>query len=140
MDYNTYDYSAYSDYGSSAGDTVMAAFYGVYMIIVLVLYALQVVAMWRIFDKAGETPWYSLIPILNMWKLYEITYGAGWKCFLVLIPFVGYFVPLIQAFRLGQAFGKGTGFNIGLVLLPQIFMLILGFGDASYYGPVGSFL
>ncbi|MBQ8928730.1 MAG: hypothetical protein IJ055_10730 [Oscillospiraceae bacterium] len=138
MDYSTY---GYSDYGSSAGDAVAGAVYGVYLVVLLIVYVLQVVAMWKIFDKAGETPWYSLIPILNMWKLYEITYGAGWKCFLTLVPFVGQFVPLIQAFRLGQAFGKGTAFNIGLVFLTPIFMIILGFdNNTSYFGPVGSFL
>jgi hypothetical protein len=30
---------------------------------------------------------------------------------------------------------KGTGFGIGLLLLPFIFFPILGFGSAQYQGP-----
>jgi hypothetical protein len=35
---------------------------------------------------------------------------------------------------LPSAFGKGTGFGIGLALLGIIFYPILGFGDAQYQG------
>ena len=38
--------------------------------------------------------------------------------------------------KLARAFGKGTGFAVGLILLPSIFYMILGFGDSVYYGPV----
>ena len=31
-------------------------------------------------------------------------------------------------------FGKGTGFGIGLLFLPFIFFLTLGFGSAQYQG------
>ena len=34
--------------------------------------------------------------------------------------------------KLGKAFGKSTGFIVGLVLLNTIFTLILGFGDSEY--------
>ena len=33
------------------------------------------------------------------------------------------------------AYGKGMGFAVGLLFLPNIFTLILGFGDAKYQGP-----
>jgi hypothetical protein len=35
---------------------------------------------------------------------------------------------------LARAFGKGSGFGIGLVFLPMIFYPILAFGDAKYQG------
>ena len=35
---------------------------------------------------------------------------------------------------LTKAFGKGVGFAVGLILLPFIFMPVLGFGDAQYVG------
>ena len=36
--------------------------------------------------------------------------------------------------KLGQAFGKSTGFIIGLIFLTPIFEMILGFGSAQYVG------
>lgn len=36
--------------------------------------------------------------------------------------------------KLAKAFGKGTGFAIGLIFLSPIFMLILGLGDSTSHG------
>lgn len=36
--------------------------------------------------------------------------------------------------RVAKAFGHGTGFGIGLWLLPHIFTLILGFDSSAYIG------
>ena len=36
------------------------------------------------------------------------------------------------AYKLSRAFGHGMAFTIGLVLMPAIFVMILGFGDDSY--------
>ena len=44
------------------------------------------------------------------------------------------FLAIYEAIKLGDAFKKGTGFKVGLVLLPNIFLLILAFGSAKYAG------
>ena len=36
---------------------------------------------------------------------------------------------------LAHAYGRSTGFGVGLVLLPPVFLCILGFGGARYEGP-----
>ena len=46
-------------------------------------------------------------------------------------------IQVIDQFKLAKAFGKGTGFGFGLLLLNPIFKLILGFGDAKYQGRQG---
>jgi hypothetical protein len=40
---------------------------------------------------------------------------------------------LVQVKR-SRAFGKGAGFVVGLILLPTVFNMILGFGSATYQG------
>ncbi|MGM0649448.1 MAG: DUF5684 domain-containing protein [Bacteroidota bacterium] len=35
------------------------------------------------------------------------------------------------------SFGKGAGFTVGLLLLPIIFVPVLGLGPAKYVGPGG---
>ena len=36
------------------------------------------------------------------------------------------------AIKLAKAFGKGIGYTLGIIFLPNIFTLILGFGKAKY--------
>lgn len=43
-----------------------------YLIFVLILAILQIVAWWRIFSKAGEAGWKSIIPIYNVIVLFKI--------------------------------------------------------------------
>jgi len=45
-------------------------------------------------------------------------------------------VSVIVFFDLAKVFGKSTGFGIGLILLPFIFIPVLAFGDAKYLGPI----
>ena len=125
---------------------------------IIILYILLVIAMWKIFTKAGEAGWKSLIPIYNSWVLYKIIGVNFWIWFLA-VPLAGaiisaiagekstigalvYLVALLAAdikssYGLAKSFGKGTGFTVGLVLLPFIFQLILGFGKDEYVGPNG---
>ena len=46
----------------------------VYVVCLLVVYVLLVIADWKIFSKAGEEGWKSLIPIYNMYILFKIIY------------------------------------------------------------------
>jgi hypothetical protein len=57
---------------------------------------------------------------------------------LLLIPGVNVTIGIILVFDLAKSFGKGAGFALGLLFLNLIFMLILGFGDARYVGPVAA--
>jgi hypothetical protein len=54
---------------------------------------------------------------------------------LMLIPIVNFIIWIILCIDVAKSFGKGVGFGIGLLLLPFIFSLILGFGSAQYQGP-----
>lgn len=143
MDYASY-YNSY--YGNSAAldagvGAALGAMLGMYLVIILVIYVLQIIAMWRIFSKAGEAGWKSLIPIYNAIILFKVSGLSPWLILAYLaaiIPFVGWIVPIVitilQANGLSKSFGKSTGFTVGLVLLPSIFYLILGFGNSEYIG------
>ena len=97
-----------------------------------------IVATWRIYDKAGEHGWASLIPIYAQYVLYRITWGNGWLFLLLLVPVVNVIVGIITLVKLAKSFGYGGGFACGLIFLNTIFMLILGFGSSRYMGPGGS--
>ena len=67
--------------------------------------------------------------------LYDIAWGTGWLFLLGFVPIVNIVVGIMVNFKLAKAFGKGTGFGLGLLFLNTIFILILGFGDTKYVGP-----
>ena len=110
-------------------------FYAVYMIVMLAICVLTIVALWKVFVKAGKPGWASLIPFYNTYCLYDIAWGNGWLILLTFVPCVGAIFGIIMLFKLAKAFGQGTGFGFGLLFLNTIFILILGFGSSEYVGP-----
>ncbi len=107
----------------------------VYVILSLAISVLTLVAMWKLFVKAGRAGWKCLIPFYNTYCLYDIAWGNGWLFLLMFVPCVNVVVGIMMLFKLAKAFGQGTGFGFGLLFLNTIFILILGFGSAEYVGP-----
>ncbi|MBQ7002364.1 MAG: hypothetical protein IJN57_00135 [Oscillospiraceae bacterium] len=143
MDYASYaDYYQYTQYTAepTVADTLMGPIVSALSGISLIISLVSIVAMWFLFEKAGESGIVSIIPIYGTWKMYEIVYGSGWKCLLLFVPVLGYVVSWMFYIRLAQAYGKSVLFGIGMLFFPPIFMLILAFGDAKYWGPVSSFI
>ena len=95
----------------------------------------MIIAMWKIFTKAGKPGWASIIPIYNIWVMLEVVGRPGWWLLLMLIPGVNLVIAIILLIDLAKSFGKGGGFAVGLLLLPYVFFPILGFGKAQYVGP-----
>lgn len=93
-----------------------------------------IVVMWKIFVKAGKPGWGSIVPIYNTILLLEIAGRPIWWIFLMFIPFVNIVIYIIVFIDFAKAFGKGTGFAIGLVFLPVIFFPILAFDNSVYQG------
>jgi len=103
--------------------------------IYLALVALVVAGWWMIFVKAGEEGWKAIIPIWNTLILLKIIGREWWWLLLLFVPIVNIVVWVIVSLNLAKSFGRGTGFALGLIFLPFIFSLILGFGSDTYKGP-----
>ncbi len=117
-------------------DTAQLAALGTGQIIFyLIVLVFSIVCMWKIFTKAGEAGWKTLIPFYNMYTEFKIAWGNGWLFLLMLIPVVNFVIAIIFEVKLAKAFGKGGGFAVGLIFLPIIFLPILAFGSAQYIGP-----
>lgn len=118
---------------------------------------LLIIANWKIFEKAGEKGWKSLIPIYNtyimfklvwntkmFWYLLGVSFGLGFigglagegtTLYNIAIICAGIYelvMYIILFNRLSKSFGHGTGFTLGLIFLPNIFTLILGFNKDTY--------
>jgi hypothetical protein len=117
-------------------DTAQLAALGTGQIIFyLIVLVFSIVCMWKIFTKAGEAGWKTLIPFYNYFIEFKIAWGNGWLFLLLLVPFVNIVIAIIYDVKLAKAFGKGGGFAVGLIFLPIIFLPILAFGSAQYIGP-----
>ena len=104
------------------------------MAISLILVGLLIASSWKVFTKAGQPGWASLIPIYNTVVLLEITEKPTWWFILFLIPGVNLIVSIVLTFALATAFNKSAMFGVGLLFLGIIFFPILAFGDAEYRG------
>lgn len=98
----------------------------------LVCTILSLVSMWMIFKKMGHEGWEGIIPIYSVYVLCKELYGNGWKFLLMLIPFYNIYFAIKLYIDWAHAFNKGTGFAIGMMLVPFIFQLMLAFGNAQY--------
>lgn len=133
-----------------------------YAVVALIWYIILIVANWKIFTKAGEAGWKSIIPFLNTFVLFKISWNAMmfWVMlgasvlggvftalagdeggFLSILALICYLVVLVitimQVHKLSKSFGHGIGFTLGLLFLSPIFTLILGLGKSQYIGPDG---
>jgi len=120
---------AQTDQSASSSSSPVGVIFG------LLVALLMIVALWKIFTKAGQPGWASLIPIYNIYIWCKIVGRPGWWVILMLIPFVNFIIAIILCIDLAKSFGNGVGFGVGLAFLGIIFFPILGFGSAQYQGP-----
>ena len=141
-------------YGLAGG---MFATLGIFAVLVSVaLYVLQIIGWWKIYTKAGEAGWKSLIPIYNFYILYKICWETkyfwytlaaallsgifsgigGTICTLLggLLSIAILVLTIMQNYKLAKAFGHGGGYTVGLIFIPWLFVLLLGFGSSEYQG------
>ena len=129
----TYDYSGLL--GALAGMLIFVT------IIALAITIFTIIVTWKIFKKAGKEGWIAIIPLYNVYTLFEITWGNGWYCLLLLtsiIPVLGWIacivITIITMVKLAKVFGKEGGFAVGLIFLNTIFLAILAFDKSTYIG------
>ena len=127
---------------------------GIYLMVAFIWWILQIVGNWRIFTKAGEAGWKSIIPVYSDYISYKIAWqpsyfwltlilglvvsaitaatngggdGTNTTILLIvsLIRLILSIISIMYSFKLAKAFGRGTGFALGLIFLQPIFLLIL---------------
>ena len=104
------------------------------LIIYLAVIALMLVAMWKVFTKAGQPGWACIVPIYNLIVMLQIADKPIWWIILFFIPIANIIFQIMMNIAIAEKFGKGAGFGIGLSFLGIIFFPILAFSDAQYSG------
>lgn len=130
---------------------IFLVFYG--GIILLAIF--MAIVFWKIFTKAGQPGWTAIIPFYSGYIfVVKIAKVSIWYFIAALVPtllvaadvdlpaiegvfsivlFVAYIVlGIVVSHNLSKRFGKGTGYTIGLIILPLIFYPMLAFGNSVY--------
>ena len=107
----------------------------IYAIVLIAAAFLTLAAMWRLFAKAGEAGWKSIVPVYGAVVLLRLVGRPWWWLLLLLVPVVNLIPSVMLCFDLAKAFGKGAGAGFGILLLGPIFVMWLAFGNAEYVRP-----
>lgn len=103
-------------------------------IISLVIFVWMLVCNWKIFTKVDYPGWYSIVPILNVFKLFELANGNGWTMLFMFVPILNVIYGVMTIHRLCKEFGYGIGVTLLYFVMPIVALTILAFGRSEYYG------
>lgn len=121
-------------------------------VLAILIWLLPVAGKWKVYGKLGMPGWYSIIPVYADYKLCERVHrGDETRTFLMAylivlicswafcwVDTVGALLALAQLVMtiivlndMPRAFGKETGYTIGLVIFGFVFWTMLGFGASE---------
>ncbi len=125
----------------------------------------MIIANWKVFTKAGEAGWKSIIPFLNTFVVFKISWNTmmfwamlaasvlgsvltgfagedgGILTILALICYIAAAaIAIIDVHKLSKSFGHGIGFTLGLLFFSPIFTLICHDGSLGIKGITGLWL
>ena len=125
-------------------------------LIQVVIILLNIIGLFKIYQKMGKPGWKGIIPFYNMYGLYDELWDKKyfWGYLLAqavmlnpsspsgllfsvadLVLSVAMLVVVMKLYiKLAKAFGKGTGFGVLTFFFAPICLAVLGFGSAEYEG------
>jgi len=89
----------------------------------LLFYILTVIAGWKIFEKAGEKGWKSLIPIYNNYLLYKIVGMQNWFWWMIIAYFAANLVFSLNGFNTNMTAEEVQAYDFGAHIWVIIAML-----------------
>lgn len=121
-------------------------------VLLLFIGFLSIAGKWKVYGKLGMPGWYSIVPVYADYKLCERvhrddgtrTFSMAYLIVLICswvfcwVDTVGILLALVQLVMniivlndLSHAFGKETGYTIGLAIFGFVFWTMLGFGASQ---------
>ena len=108
-----------------------------YLILCVLGFVLQGVALFGLFKKAGEDGWKGFVPVLNRLTWLKITGRPVWWLAMLFIPVVNFVFIVGMSLDLVKSFNKHKFWQHALaVLLPFVYFPIIAFNPKDkYLGP-----
>ena len=114
------------------GNTMLALI--LLLLLPLLVAAIELVSTWKIFVKMGDEGWMSIVPFLNIYRIFQRS-RPDQAILWTILPFACGIGAFVAVFDLAKLFGKEIGYALGLIFLPFVFLPMLAFGSATYQGP-----
>lgn len=138
MNYN-YSYNYNDIYGEmfSGMETFVPFLAGLFLVfaaISILVGIFSAVCMWKIFTKAGQPGWKSLIPVYNTYIMILIGGNPGWWLLLFFIPYVNIVISIMMMEAFVRAYGRyGIGPVLMMMFLGVFYMPYLAFSKEVRY-------
>ncbi len=117
----------------SGGEAAAAGGIGLVALLIYVAIALlMIISLWKVFSKAGQPGWASIIPIYQTVVMLQVAGKPIWWIILLFVPIANIVIAIMMLAGIAKNFGKGGGFVVGMLFLPIIFWPMLGLGSAAY--------
>lgn len=126
----TYTYTTTTSSGLGGADPMV---YNLIVLLGLALAVLMVVALWKLFKKAGKPGWAAIVPFYNTWVMVEIAGLSALWFVLLFIPFVNIVAVVFIYNGIAKAFGKGVGTTVLMLLFPYVMFPYLAFSKNAVY-------
>jgi len=95
-----------------------------------------IAGLWGIFKKAGQKPWYALIPVFNLYIWTKIVKKPIWWMIFLLTPYINIFMIMLLLIETIKAFKKDSiGNQVIVILFPYIYLPYLAFSKLEYIHP-----
>ena len=100
----------------------------IFSVISFIIAIIYLAANIKLYTKAGKPWWAAIIPIYNIIVLMDIANLKYTNLLFLLIPILGIIIFMIKLnIGIAKRFNKGTGYALGLIFLPIIFLPLLAF-------------
>lgn len=119
-----------SDFG-----TAILAFLLLYLLLLvvsLILAVLDVIAMWKLFEKAGEKGWTALIPVYNYFQMTKIATG-NYTLSWVYLAVSGAYTMMTMISSIIMKFSDNNGGFVSLVFMMFLLAIILALAVLAGY-------
>lgn len=121
-----------------------------------ILWILRIIALWKAFERAGESGWKALIPVYCSYIKYKLAWMKNWFWYCLLIALIMWVIAacmpdqqelitnvgclitsiiyIVMLFKFARKYGWGVFASVLFVIFYPICVLILGFGNYPYQG------
>lgn len=114
---------------ADSSGAVGALFALVFVLIWLAVVGFFLYSNWRVWEKMGDPGWMGIIPILNVYRVFQRSRPEQAVLYTILsiVPCLSIFAAIMYWIDLGKLFNKSP--------LHGFLTPLLAFGDATYVGP-----
>lgn len=106
---------------------VILLVYAIVMIVAIVLGVINIIALWKLFEKAGEPGWSAIVPVYNFVQMIKIATGEYKVLWAYLILWGAYMVLGFISGVIGGITEAMTDSSLMLSLISLVMSLIIMF-------------